>query len=170
MPQRHEYVGSRGSHDERCRSRAAVAELTAGLSELRELARGIHPAVLTERGLDPALAGLVARAPLPVTLSAPLDERLPPAVEAAAYFVVVEALTNVAKYASATTAEVTVQNIDGQVVVDVTDDGVGGADPATGSGLAGLADRVTALGGRLEVESPPGGGTVVRAQLPARPA
>jgi signal transduction histidine kinase len=149
---------------------SAVAELTAGLSELRELARGIHPAVLTERGLDPALAGLAARAPLPVTLSAPLDVRLPPAVEAAAYFVVVEALTNVAKYASATTAEVTVQQINGQVVVDVTDDGVGGADPATGSGLAGLADRVTALGGRLEVESPPGGGTVVRAQLPARPA
>jgi len=147
---------------------SAVAELTAGLSELRELARGIHPPVLTERGLDPALEGLAARAPLPVTLSASLGERLPPAVEAAAYFVVMEALTNVAKYASATAAEVTVQRTDGHIVIDVTDDGVGGADPAGGSGLAGLADRVAALGGRLEIESPPGGGTVVRAQMPAQ--
>ena len=146
---------------------SAMAELTAGLSELRELARGIHPAVLTERGLDPALAGLAARAPLPVTISAPLDERLPPAVEAAAYFVVMEALTNVAKYASATAADVTIEQINGHVVIDVTDDGVGGADPAAGTGLAGLADRVTALGGRLEVQSPPGGGTIVRAELPA---
>ena len=146
---------------------SAIAELTAGLSELRELARGIHPAVLTERGLDPALDALAARAPLPVTISAPLAERLPPAVEAAAYFVVLEALTNVAKYASATAAEVTVQQVDGHVVVDVTDDGVGGADPSAGSGLSGLADRVAALGGRLEVQSPPGGGTVVRAELPA---
>jgi signal transduction histidine kinase len=142
----------------------------AGLSELRELARGIHPAVLTERGLDHALAGLAARAPLPVTISAGLDERLPAPVEAAAYFVVMEALTNVAKYASANTAEVTIQQINGHVVIDVADDGVGGADPAGGSGLVGLADRVAALGGRLEVASPPGGGTIVRAQLPARRA
>ena len=147
---------------------SAVTELTAGLSELRELARGIHPVVLTERGLDPALAGLAARAPLPVTISATLGGRLPPAVEAAAYFVVMEALTNVAKYASATAAEVTVQQIDGHVVIDVADDGVGGADPAAGTGLAGLADRVVALGGRLEVVSPPGGGTVVRAEMPAQ--
>jgi signal transduction histidine kinase len=147
---------------------SAMAELTAGLSELRELARGIHPAVLTERGLDPALAGLAARAPLPVTISAPLDKRLPPAVEAAAYFVVMEALTNVAKYSSATAAEVTIQQINGDVMIDVTDDGVGGANPAAGTGLTGLADRVAALGGRLEVESPPGGGTVVRAEMPAR--
>jgi signal transduction histidine kinase len=146
----------------------AMTELTAGLSELRELARGIHPAVLTERGLDPALAALAARAPLPVTISAPLDARLPPPVEAAAYFVVMEALTNVAKYASATAAEVTVQQINGHVVIDVADDGVGGADPAAGTGLAGIADRVAALGGRLKVESPPGGGTVVRAEMPAR--
>jgi signal transduction histidine kinase len=146
---------------------SAVAELTAGLSELRELARGIHPAVLTERGLDPALDALAARAPLPVTISAPLERRLPPAVEAAAYFVVMEALTNVAKYASATTAEVKIEQVNGHVVIDVADDGVGGADPAAGSGLTGLGDRVAALGGRLEVESPPGGGTVVRAELPA---
>jgi len=146
----------------------AVTELMAGLAELRELARGIHPAVLTERGLDHALAGLAARAPLPVTISARLHERLPAPVEAAAYFVVMEALTNVAKYASANTAEVTIQQINGHVVIDVADDGVGGADPAGGTGLVGLADRVAALGGRLDVASPRGGGTVVRAELPAR--
>jgi signal transduction histidine kinase len=144
----------------------AVTELMAGLSELRDLARGIHPAVLTERGLDHALAGLAARAPLPVTISARLDERLPAAVEAAAYFVVMEALTNVAKYASATSAEVTIQQINGDLVIEVADDGVGGADPAAGTGLLGLADRVAALGGRLDVASPRGGGTIVRAELP----
>ena len=147
---------------------SAVAELTAGLAELRELARGIHPAVLTERGLDPALQSLAARAPLPVTVTAALEGRLPPAVEAAAYFVVMEALTNVAKYSSASAAEVRIEQVNGAVVVDVQDDGIGGADPAAGTGLSGLADRVAALGGRLVVESPPGGGTVVRAELPAR--
>jgi signal transduction histidine kinase len=147
---------------------SAMTELTAGLSELRDLARGIHPAVLTERGLDPALEALAARAPLPVTVSHGLAERLPPAVESAAYFVVMEALTNVAKYASATAAEVTVEQVNGQVVVGVRDDGIGGADPSAGSGLAGLSDRVVALGGTLVVESPPGGGTLVRADLPTR--
>jgi signal transduction histidine kinase len=146
---------------------SAMEELTAGLAELRELARGIHPAVLTERGLDPALQSLAARAPLPVSVSA-VEGRFAPAVEAAVYFVVMEALTNVAKYASATAAEVTVEQVDGHVVIDVHDDGIGGADPAAGTGLSGLADRVAALGGRLVVESPPGGGTVVRAQVPAR--
>jgi signal transduction histidine kinase len=146
---------------------SAMTELTAGLSELRELARGIHPAVLTDRGLDHALEALAARAPMPVTISGELSERLPPAVESAAYFVVMEALTNVAKYASATTAAVTVERIDGHVVVGVADDGIGGADPRAGTGLVGLADRVAALGGRLMVESPHGGGTVVRAEMPA---
>jgi signal transduction histidine kinase len=146
---------------------SAMAELTAGLSELRELARGIHPAVLTERGLAAALQALAARAPLPVTISGGLEERLPPAVESAAYFVVMEALTNVAKYASASAADVTIERSDGHVVVGIADDGVGGADPAAGSGLAGLADRVAALGGRLVVESPKGGGTIVRAEMPA---
>jgi signal transduction histidine kinase len=145
---------------------SGLKELTVGLSELRELARGIHPAVLTERGLDQALVGLAARAPLPVTISAPLGERPPPAVEAAAYFVVMEALTNVAKYASATNAEVTVQQVNGDLVIEVADDGIGGADAAGGTGLAGLADRVAALGGRLDVASPRGGGTIVRAVLP----
>ncbi len=146
----------------------ASTELGAGLAELRELARGIHPAVLTERGLDPALESLAARAPLPVSVSAAPHDRLPPAVDAAAYFVVMEALTNVAKYSGASAAEVTVRCDDGHVTVDVHDDGVGGADPNAGSGLAGLADRVIALGGRLVVESPPSGGTVVRAELPTR--
>jgi signal transduction histidine kinase len=146
---------------------SAVAELTAGLSELRELARGIHPAVLTERGLSAALEALAARAPLPVTISGALEERLPPAVESAAYFVVMEALTNVAKYASASTADVTIERADGHVVVGIADDGIGGADPAAGSGLSGLADRVSALGGRLVVQSPRGGGTIVRAEMPA---
>jgi len=147
---------------------SAMVELTAGLSDLRELARGIHPAVLTERGLDPALEALAARAPLPVTVTHGLAERLPPAVESVAYFVVMEALTNVAKYASATAAEVTVEQVDGHVVVGIRDDGVGGADPAAGSGLAGLSDRVVALGGKLVVESPLGGGTRVVAELPTR--
>jgi signal transduction histidine kinase len=147
---------------------SAMTELTAGLAELRELARGIHPAVLTERGLEPALQSLAARAPLPVTISGAIEGRYAPAVEAAVYFVVMEALTNVAKYASASAADVTVEQVDGHVLIDVHDDGIGGADPAAGSGLAGLADRVAALGGRLVVESPPGGGTVVRAQVPAR--
>jgi signal transduction histidine kinase len=147
---------------------SAVDELTAGLAELRELARGIHPAVLTERGLDPALQSLAARAPLPVSVSASVEGRYAPAVEAAVYFVVMEALTNVAKYSSASAAEVTVEQVDGHVVIGVQDDGVGGADPSSGSGLAGLADRVAALGGHLVVESPPGGGTVVRAEVPAR--
>jgi signal transduction histidine kinase len=147
---------------------SATTELTAGLAELRELARGIHPAVLTERGLGAALDALAARAPLPVTITGVLEERLPPAVEAAAYFVVNEALTNVAKYADATSAAVSVGRADGLVVVDVSDDGVGGADSAAGSGLAGLSDRVVALGGRLSVTSPQGAGTVVRAEIPAR--
>ena len=107
-------------------------------------------------------------APLPVTVTHGLAERLPPAVESVAYFVVMEALTNVAKYASATAAEVTVEQVDGHVVVGIRDDGVGGADPAAGSGLAGLSDRVVALGGKLVVESPLGGGTRVVAELPTR--
>ena len=143
----------------------ASDELQTGLSELRELARGIHPAVLTERGLEPALRTLVSRAPVPVTVDA-ADGRLPGPVESAAYFVVSEALQNVAKYANATQASVTVQRTNGHVTVDVTDDGVGGANTANGSGLRGLADRVAALDGTLSLESPPGRGTRLRAKIP----
>ena len=144
---------------------SAGEELGLALDELRELARGIHPAVLSERGLRPALEGAAARAPLPVELTV-CDGRLPEAIEVAVYYVVLEALANVVKYAGASTATVSVARADGAVVVEVGDDGVGGADAAKGSGLSGLADRVEALGGALEVESATDGGTRVRAEIP----
>jgi signal transduction histidine kinase len=128
-------------------------ELAHALEELRELARGIHPAVLTDRGLGPALEALAMRAPIPVELEAPA-ERLAPAVEAAAYYVVAESLTNVAKYGRATAAEVSVATVNGTLEVTVSDDGVGGADPDRGSGLRGLADRVEALEGHLVRPTP----------------
>jgi signal transduction histidine kinase len=146
----------------------AQDELQTSLGELRELARGIHPAVLTERGLEPALQALAARAPMPVTLDAPPEERLPGPVESAAYFVVSEALVNVAKYARATHATVAVRRENGRVTVEVADDGVGGADAGGGSGLRGLADRVAALDGRLSLDSPAGEGTRVRVEIPLR--
>ncbi len=145
---------------------AAGEELAQGLAELRELARGIHPAVLSDRGLGPALEMLADRAPLPVELASLPGERLPEPVEAAAYYLVSEALTNVARYARASAVTVRVARGNGRVVVEVADDGVGGADPEQGSGLRGLADRVAALRGRLEVESPPGEGTRLRAEIP----
>ena len=145
---------------------SAAAELDAALEELRELARGIHPAVLSDRGLDAALEALAHRSPIPVELEATPGERLPEAVEAAAYFVVAEALTNVAKYASATRATVRAVRDNGHMVVEVTDDGVGGADPSKGSGLDGLADRLCSVDGRLEVMDARGGGTIVRADIP----
>ena len=144
-------------------------ELQTSLAELRELARGIHPAILTERGLTPALDGLVSRVPVPVTVEADTDERLPGPVESAAYFVVSEALANVAKYAGATRATVRVERANGRVTVDVSDDGVGGADAARGSGLRGLADRLGALDGTLSLESPPGRGTRLHAEIPCGP-
>ena len=147
----------------------AMDELTQGLTELRELAHGIHPAVLTDRGLEPALEALVARAPVPVRVEAACDERLPPPVESAAYFVVSEALTNIAKYARATSASVEVRRSNGRVTVEVADDGVGGADASRGSGLRGLADRVAALDGTLSLYSPPGRGTRLRADIPVLP-
>lgn len=144
----------------------AATELGEATTELRELARGLHPAVLSDRGLRPALEALAGRAPVPVALGEPPEERLPAAVESASYFVVAEALTNVARYARASRAEVRVSHRDGEVEVEVRDDGGGGADPGSGSGLRGLADRVAALDGRLEVISPPGCGTTVRAVIP----
>jgi signal transduction histidine kinase len=146
----------------------AQDELRTSLAELRELARGIHPAVLTERGLEPALQSLVARAPVPVTVEA-CEARLPGPVESAAYFVVSEALANVAKYARATHASVTVEQTNGDLMVEVVDDGVGGADVARGSGLRGLEDRLAALDGTLSLDSPTGRGTRLRAQIPVDP-
>jgi signal transduction histidine kinase len=141
-------------------------ELMASLDELRAVARGLHPAVLTDRGLDAAVRGLAFRAPLPVEVSGEAPDDLPPPVATALYYVVAEALTNVAKYAAASRATVAVRREGDDVVADVADDGVGGADAASGSGLQGLSDRVAALDGRLELESPPGGGTVVRVRIP----
>ncbi|HEU4448863.1 MAG TPA: PAS domain-containing protein [Gaiellaceae bacterium] len=143
----------------------AAEELAAALEELRELARGIHPAVLADRGLYAALEVLAARAPLPVDLEL-VDERLPEPVEAAAYYVVSEALANVVKYADASSVAVSIARMNGRAVVEIADDGVGGADPSLGSGLRGLVDRVEALDGRLQVESPPGAGTRIRAEIP----
>jgi signal transduction histidine kinase len=145
---------------------AASRELAVALEERRQLARGLHPAVLTERGLPAALESLRDRAPLPIAFDAVPEGRLPEPVEAAVYYIVVEALTNTVKYAQASSARVAVTVDDGLVRVEVTDDGVGGAEAATGSGLRGLADRAEALGGALAVESPSGGGTVVRALIP----
>ena len=145
---------------------ASAEELSSALDELRELARGIHPAVLTDRGLPAALEALAGRAPTPVDIRIGLADRLPANIEAAAYYVVSEALANVAKYASARSVTVNVERRNGVALVEVMDDGVGGADPALGSGLRGLADRVAALDGTLEVTSAAGQGTTVRAEIP----
>ena len=137
------------------------------MHELRELARGIHPAVVAGHGLEVALESLVARAPVPVRLTVDLDGRLPERIEMAAYYLVSEGLANVAKYARAAGAKVDITRRNGELVVEVVDDGVGGANTdGGGSGIRGLADRVEALGGRLRVWSPGGGGTRVRAEIP----
>jgi PAS domain S-box-containing protein len=141
-------------------------ELALALDELRELARGLHPAVLSDRGLRAAVEMLAGRAPVPVEIAEIADERLPEPVEAAAYYLIAEALTNVTKYAQASTVRVRVVVSDSRVVVEVSDDGVGGADPTGGSGLRGLADRVEALGGSLDVFSPAGAGTTLLAEIP----
>ena len=146
---------------------AAREELARAIDELRELARGIHPAVLTDRGLGAAVEALVGRCGVPVETDI-VEERLPPSVEAAAYYVVAESLTNVQKYAQASSAAVRIRADDGLVSVEVADDGVGGADPRGGSGLSGLVDRVAALDGTLRVESPSGGGTTIVAEIPVR--
>jgi signal transduction histidine kinase len=145
-----------------------IGELNTALEELRELARGIHPVVLTERGLEPALRVLASRSPVPVRVVAELDRRLPPAQEAALYYVAAEALTNVAKHARAEATDVRVAQPDGWAELTVSDDGVGGAAIGGGSGLRGLADRLDALGGRISVTSAPGTGTTVRARVPVR--
>ena len=145
----------------------ASDELRAALTELRELARGIHPAILTQAGLEPAIRSLVDRAAITATLDFAVTRPLPERVEAAAYFVVSEALTNVAKHAAANSARVAVREENGTLVVEIRDDGCGGADAARGSGLRGLRDRVEAIGGILETASSTGSGTTIRATLPA---
>jgi signal transduction histidine kinase len=143
-------------------------ELDEALKELRELARGIHPTVLSGRGLAGAVEALAHRAPLPVEVGELPAQELPEQVELAAYFVVSEALTNVAKYASATRASVTMTKTGGRLAVEISDDGVGGADVNLGTGLRGLTDRLAAIEGRLEIDSEPGRGTTVRASIPCR--
>jgi signal transduction histidine kinase len=146
---------------------AAQEDLARGLEELRELARGLHPVLLSERGLGPALDALLSRTPVPVEIAELPEGRLEAPVEAAAYYVVAEAITNVAKYAQASHATVSIRQSNGLATVTVSDDGVGGADQASGSGLRGLAARVEALNGRLDVDSPPERGTRITAQIPS---
>jgi PAS domain S-box-containing protein len=148
---------------------SAREELALALDELRELARGIHPAILTDRGLAAALEALATRSPIPVEIESRVDG-LPDAIEAAAYYVVAESLANVVKYAQATTVRVRIEQDEECLAVEVADDGVGGADPSAGTGLRGLTDRVEALDGSLAVESPPGEGTRIRAELPLQAA
>jgi signal transduction histidine kinase len=143
----------------------ALEHAQAAIGDLRELAAGIHPSVLTDRGLHAALETLGSRAPVPVELSTQLPDRLPMSVETTAYFLVAEALTNVGKYARASRASVTVRVAGDELDIEVLDDGIGGANPAAGSGLRGLADRVAALQGTLDVTSPPGRGTRIHARI-----
>ena len=145
--------------------RDARVELEAATIELRELARGIHPTVLTERGLEAALAGLVRRSPLPVKADVNVSERLPVAVESAAYFVVAEAFANAVRHSGASRLRLSAAVDEGALRVSLADDGSGGADPL-GGGLRGLADRLTALDGRLDVTSAPGAGTTIEGKIP----
>jgi signal transduction histidine kinase len=144
----------------------AHREAKQAMVELRNLARGIHPAVLSDRGLDAALSSLAGRAPVPVAVDVQVAQRPPAAVETTAYFVVAEALTNIARHSGASRAAVTVARRNGHLTVEVTDDGVGGADTSRGTGLAGLMDRVQAVDGTLRIHSPSGGPTILTVELP----
>ncbi len=144
----------------------ARTEIAASLDELREVAHGLHPAVLSGHGLEVALESMAAHSPTPVRLTVTLEGRLPEPIEVAAYYVVSESLANIGKHARATSVSVDVSRADEVVVVEVVDDGIGGADTEHGSGLRGLADRVEAHGGRLRIWSPAGGGTRLRAEMP----
>jgi signal transduction histidine kinase len=155
-----------GDADARTRLDQARREIAVSLDELRAVSRGLHPAVLSGHGLEVALESIAAHAPVPVRLTVGLESRLPELIEVAAYYVVSEGLANIGKHARATSISIDVACMDGVVVVEVVDDGVGGADTELGSGLRGLADRVEALGGRLRVWSPAGGGTRLRAEMP----
>jgi signal transduction histidine kinase len=144
----------------------AHRELQRAVAELRNLARGIHPAVLTDRGLDAALSAVAARSPVPVHLDVELRERPPASVEATAYFIVAEALTNAVRYANASAVDVRVRLVGDRLRIEVADDGVGGAEERPGGGLAGLADRASSVEGSLRITSPAGGPTIVAAELP----
>jgi len=161
-------LGRRFEHDAEAKDQLDVAqrEIALSLAELRDVSRGLHPAVVTAHGLPVALESLAALGPVPTRLTVTLDRRLAEGLEVAAYYVVGESLANIGKHAHATSATVAVGCRNGDLVVEVVDDGVGGADTERGSGLRGLADRTEALGGRLRVWTPAGGGTRVRAEIP----
>jgi signal transduction histidine kinase len=144
----------------------ARGEIATSLEELRDIASGLHPAVVSGHGLEVALESLAARAPVPVRLNVALADRLPEQLEVAAYYLVSESLANIGKHAQASSASVDVARDEGRVVIEIVDDGIGGADTESGSGLRGLADRVEALDGRLRVWTPVGHGTRVRAEIP----
>jgi signal transduction histidine kinase len=158
--------GVQGDHEASRRLESARREIATSLEELRDVARGLHPAVVSGHGLEVALEQLAARGPVPVRLKVAVGTRLPERLEVAAFYLVSESLANIGKHANATSATVEVSRNDGQVVVEVVDDGIGGADTELGSGLRGLADRVEALEGRLRIWSPKGGGTRLRAEIP----
>ena len=161
---------ARAEHPDAAQAQQVIAEAheeaKAALFELRHLVRGLHPAVLEDRGLDAALSGVVARLPIPVRLTVDVPRRPPPTIEAVAYFVVSEGLTNITKHAQASQAEVFVRRANDRLHIIVSDDGVGGADPAGGTGLAGLAKRAESVDGTLEIVSPPGGPTLLTVDLP----
>ena len=161
---------ARAAHPDAAQANQIIAEAheeaKAALLELRHLVRGLHPAVLEDRGLDAALSGVAARLPIPVRLTVDVSRRPSPTVEAVAYFVVSEGLTNIAKHAQASQAEVFVQRASDRLHIIVSDDGVGGADPARGTGLAGLAKRAASVDGTFEIASPPGGPTLLTVDLP----
>jgi signal transduction histidine kinase len=142
------------------------SELTEVLDELREISRGIHPMILTQGGLGPAMRTLARRSAIPVDLHTVIDERLPEPIEVAAYFVASEAVANATKHAQASSIEVSLATSDTSLILSICDDGIGGADPTRGSGLVGLADRVEAIGGTLDVKSAPGGGTSLAVTIP----
>jgi signal transduction histidine kinase len=144
----------------------AREELDFAIEELRELARGLHPPILSERGLEPALRAMADRAPVPVRIEARLASRLPEHVETAAYYLIAEALTNAAKHARATAVTVSVKRSGGWARIEISDDGIGGAAARPGGGLRGLAERLDALGATLDVHSPPGAGTTITGDIP----
>jgi signal transduction histidine kinase len=154
------------AYDLRTRLSEVAAGLAAALNDLRETARGVHPPILTEGGLDPAISGLAGRSTIPVELDAHVGRRLPETVEVAAYYVVAESLANAAKHAQASAVRVQAQVEGDRLCLSVRDNGVGGADPARGSGLIGLVDRVEALNGSIKITSPPGRGTLLQLELP----
>jgi signal transduction histidine kinase len=161
-----EHFDDEDKEEIRARVVHAHEEAKAALQEIRDLVRGIHPVILEDRGLDAALSGVVARAPIPVTLEVDVDPRPSPEVESAAYFVVSEALTNVARHSGATNAAVSLTRAGDTLLVEVRDNGHGGADDDGGTGIAGLRERAASLGGSIHLDSPTGGPTILRAVLP----